>query len=179
MPDGHVDIKKPYVFELRAFDRDVPIVTASIECSDGWHGRLWVDLDGEFSLDHVFGKPGRYVFTVVASAGKLEPVTETFDAWINSTGLQLAIDPSPLPINVGETYFANGTLKGSRAGPWSGVVDYADGTGEQALAVAPDGRFKLEHCYTADGKYLLRVTLKNQAAEMVTDRPTCIVAPRR
>jgi hypothetical protein len=80
---------------------------------------------------------------------------------------------------VGDCYLANGNVNGSNAGPWSGFVDYDDGTGERALAVTPDGRFKLEHRYATARKYRVRVTLKNQAGEMVTDRPTCIVSARR
>ena len=179
MPDGHVDLKSPHVFELRAFDRDVQIVTATIKWEDGWLGRLWVGPDGEFSVDRDFDKPGHYKITLTAFTGNLEPVTAISDFWINSKGLRLAINPTPLRIQVGDTYLANGTLNGSNAGPWSGVVDYDDGSGEQELAVMHDGRFKLEHRYATAGKYLLRVTIKNQAGEMVTDRPTCIVsAPR-
>ena len=179
MPDGHVDLKSPHVFELRAFDRDVPIVTASIEWEDGWQGRLWVGPDGEFSVDRDFDKPGHHAITLTACAGSLEPVSEVSHFWINSTGLRLAINPTPLKIQVGERYLAKGTLNESNAGPWSGVVDYDDGSGEQALDVPPDGRFTLEHRYATVRKYLLRVTLKNQAGEMVTDRPTCIVSARR
>jgi hypothetical protein len=68
---------------------------------------------------------------------------------------------------------------GSSTGPWSGVVDYADGTGEQTLAVTPNGRFKLEHRYATAGKYVLRVTLTNNAGEIMTERPTCLVVRRR
>ena len=106
-------------------------------------------------------------------------MSEVSHVWINSTGLRLAINPTPLKIQVGELYFAKGILSGSNAGPWSGVVDYDDGSGEQALDVPPDGRFTLEHRYATVRKYLLRVTLRNQADEMVTDRPTCIVSVRR
>jgi hypothetical protein len=56
------------------------------------------------------------------------------------------------------------------------MADYADGSGEQTLVVAPDGGFKLQHRYATPGKYILRVTFKNPSGEMVTDRPVCIVA---
>jgi serine/threonine protein kinase len=177
-PDGHVDLKNRRVFELRASDRDYPIVTASVRWNDGSQSRLWVRPDGEFDVDRTFEKPGHYFCTVTACAGKLEPVSETFDVWINSRGSQLAIDPTPRRIRAGEIYHANGTLRGLNAGPWSGVVDYDDGSGEHALDVLPGGKIILEHRYMLAGKHVLRVTLENQAGEMVTERPTCIVLAR-
>jgi len=175
-PDGHRDCKSPYVFELRAFDREVPILTASLACSDGGSRRLWVGLDGEFSVDHVFDKPGQNTCTITARAGKLE-ASKSFDLWINSRGWRPVIDPNPLRIHLGETYRAEGKLSGAGSGPWSGVVDYADGSGKQALTVTPDGRVRLEHRYRTTGKHLLRVTIRDDAGDTVTDRPTCIVVP--
>jgi len=177
-PDGHLDIKSPYVFELRAFDRELPIVTASFECSDGASRRLWVSLDGEFSVDHVFDKAGHNTCTITARAGRRE-ASKSFDLWINSRGWRPVIDPNPRRIHLGETYRAEGKLSGAGAGPWSGVVDYADGSSEQALPVTPDGRVRLEHRYRTTGKHLLRVTISDEAGDTVTDRPTCIVVPPR
>jgi serine/threonine protein kinase len=173
--DGHIKNKGHYVFELRAFDRDYPIVTASMVCTDGRVGRLWVDQNGEFALDHFFDKPGHHVFSVTAFVGQIDQVSESFDVWVNSKNLGLTFDPKASRTQVGGAFSGRGILNGSLSGPWTGEVDYADGSGPQNLAVALDGRFILEHRYKMAGKYELRVTLKNRAGEMVTDRPNCIV----
>src|SRR5262249_31128576 len=41
LPDGHLESKSSHVFELRVFDREVPILTGSVRFSDGWSPPLW------------------------------------------------------------------------------------------------------------------------------------------
>jgi serine/threonine protein kinase len=76
LPDGHVNTKSPYVFELRAYNREVPILTGRVELNDGWSMPLWFDSDGVFSLDRVFDKPGDYRGTITVQAPPLEPVSK-------------------------------------------------------------------------------------------------------
>jgi hypothetical protein len=47
----------------------------------------------------------------------------------------------------------------SRPGIWRGTVDYGDGTEPQPLVLREDGSFDLEHRYTDDGEFIIRVTL--------------------
>jgi hypothetical protein len=74
MPDGHLDMMSPYVFELRAYDQVVPILTGTVEFNDG-RSRLWIDSDGVFWLDRVFDKLGAYEGRIEVSAGSLPPVS--------------------------------------------------------------------------------------------------------
>jgi serine/threonine protein kinase len=176
-PDGHLENKSPYVFELLAFDRAVPLVTASLVCSDGDFRRLWVGTDGEFSIDRVFTKAGRKTYLISARAGHGEAVARSFDLWVNTQGWALTLVTPESRILERETYRAAGQLSGAGPGPWSGAVDYADGSGAQPVPIGLEGRFRLEHRFRTTGKHIIRVTFVDAAGGSVTNRATCIVVP--
>jgi hypothetical protein len=88
LPDGHINRNSPYVFALRASDREVPIVTRTVRFNDGWSSGLWIDRDGIFSLDRVFDQPGDSWGTIEVSANSLEPVSKTLH--ISCTPARLA-----------------------------------------------------------------------------------------
>jgi hypothetical protein len=94
LPDGHINLKSPYVFEPRAYEREVPIVTGSVWFNDGWSRRLWIDTDGIFWLDRVFHQPGDYLCRIEVSANPLERVSKTLR--ISCTPARLALSgPKP------------------------------------------------------------------------------------
>jgi hypothetical protein len=78
LPDGHLDTKKPYVFKLRAFDRELPILTGTAVFSDGTVNRLWVDRDGEFLVERCFAAPGTYGCRITIGASGLATVSKSF-----------------------------------------------------------------------------------------------------
>ncbi len=78
IPDGHIGLKSLYVFDLRVYDRDVPIVTGTVRFNDGWSRRLWIDPDGLFEVERDFEKPGEYQGTIEVQADPLEPVSRRF-----------------------------------------------------------------------------------------------------
>ena len=47
-------------------------------------------------------------------------------------------------------------------GPWTGTVDYGDGSGEQPLVLNADKSFSLNHIYTDDGSYIARLKVADQ-----------------
>jgi hypothetical protein len=94
LPDGHIDKKSPYVFELRAYDREVPILTGTVQFSDTCNSRLWIASDGVFWLDRVFDKPGEYWGTIEVRASPLAAVSKTLH--IACTPARLALShPKP------------------------------------------------------------------------------------
>ena len=78
IPDGHIGLKSLYVFDLRVYDRDVPIMTATVRFNDGWSRQLWIDPDGLIEVERDFEKPGDYLGTIEVRADPLEPVSKTF-----------------------------------------------------------------------------------------------------
>jgi hypothetical protein len=175
--DGHVDLKSSHVFDLRVFNRAVPIVAATLSCGDGGSDRLWVDEHGEFTINCVFKKAGRTTCLITARAGNGDSAARAFDLWVNTRGWQATVEPTDSRIREQETYSAAGQLSGAGPGPWSGVVDYADGSAEQAVAIASNGRFRLEHRYRTAGKHVLRFTVFDDTGGAMTHHATCFVSP--
>jgi serine/threonine protein kinase len=176
VPDGHLETKTPHVFELCAFDRDVPIVTGIATFSDHESRPLWIDRDGLFSMQRPFRKPGYYWCDVTAGAAALGSKSRRFGIWINSTGWDVKIHPSKR-LQPGEHYRVSGQLVAPGAGPCSGVVDYGDGSREEALTIGRDATVRLDHRYNRADTYHPRVTIQDDAGHMATTFATCYVDP--
>jgi PKD domain len=62
----------------------------------------------------------------------------------------------------GTTYTGTGSLTDAPADrPWTGTVNYGDGTGTQSLAVSAVGTFNLAHLYSKAGMFTVTVTITN------------------
>jgi hypothetical protein len=71
-------LKSLHVFDLRVYDRDVPILTGTVRFDDGWRQRLRIDPDGLFRVERDFEKPGDYRGTIEVRANPLEAVSRAF-----------------------------------------------------------------------------------------------------
>ena len=178
LSDGRLELKTPHVFELRTYDRAIPIVTATLRFNDGWSRQLWIRDDGTFELVRKFGEPGRHTGTITATAAKIPSLSRTFDMWVNSTGWVVNVVPTLKQFQNGEPFRANGRLVAVGPAHLSGMVDYVDGSGERELIVGLDGSFVLHHLYRTAGKYFPRVTIKDKAGHMATAFANCNVVPR-
>ena len=74
----HLALKSLYVFDLRVYDQDMPILTGTVRFDDGWDRRLWIDPDGLFEIEGDFEKTGDYWGTIEVPADSLEPVSGGF-----------------------------------------------------------------------------------------------------
>lgn len=61
------------------------------------------------------------------------------------------------------TYTASGSFSDAGAGPWSGIVNYGDGTGNLPLTLASNKTFNLSHQYLDNGNYTVTVTVTGGA----------------
>ncbi len=173
LADGHLDLKTPHVFELRAYDRAVPIATAAVQFNGCRSEQLWISEDGSFDVKRKFSEPGKYTGTITALAAKIPSLSRTFEVWVNSSGWDLDVSPTRNQFGDGEPFQAHGRLVAVGLGRLSGAVDFGDGSGEQELAVEPDGSFRLHHLYRAPSKYFPRVTIRDEAGHMATGYPIC------
>jgi hypothetical protein len=178
LPDGHANLKTPYVFELKAYDREVPIVTGTARFSDGWLHPLWISEDGTYELERRFFSPGKCVGTISVRAGRIAPISKSFALWINTPGWNVQINPMASQIQEMDRYQADGRLVADSAGLLPGIVDYGDGSSEQVLVMKPDAGFRLDHDYRTAGRFRVRVTIRDGAGHMATALPICVVAPR-
>jgi hypothetical protein len=170
--------KKPYVFHLRAYDREVPILTAEATFSDGGSQSLWIENDGMFPIQRDFSKAGLYTITITVHAGALPPASKSYQIAVNTKGYDLTVTRHETVVRQGKRYQASGRLSDARGAP-QGEVDYGDGGVPEQLLCAPDGTFHLDHLYRAPGKYFLRVTIHDSAGRWTTAIPTCVVSSEK
>jgi serine/threonine protein kinase len=178
LADGHLELKSPYVFEMRVYDHEVPIVTGTVRFNDGNSWGLWPKEDGSFTVERRFLKVGRYEGEITFGASRIRRASKNFDVWINSPGWGISTNLAPKQIQEQERFSAEGHLIGGYTRPLSAVVDYGDKSGETALAMSADGSFRLDHIYRAARRYAPRVTIGDRAGHMVTEILTCVVVPR-
>jgi hypothetical protein len=67
---------------------------------------------------------------------------------------------SSASVDQGQTLNLNGAFISTGSGPWSGLVDYGDGTPVQTLALAADNTFHLAHAYRTAGDYQAVVRIR-------------------
>jgi len=176
--DSHLEVKTPNVFELRAYDREVPIVIGMVRFNDGWSKQFGIREDGSFEFIRKFSQPGKYTGTIVLTAAKVQPMSRTFDVWVNSTGWEVKLTPFRTEIHQGKLFQAGGKLAANNPSRLSGIVDYGDGAGEQELIVEPNASFRLEHLYREAGRYSPRVTIRDEAGHLASGLSICDIAAR-
>jgi serine/threonine protein kinase len=175
---SNLEINSPRVFDLIAFDREVPMIAARLNFSDGWYQSVWIGSDGFFDINRIFDRPGLYTGTVAAEAMSIGKRTKSFELWINSPKGKIDVSDRESIIEPQQPYAVCGVLTGGGIGPWEGEVDYGDGSGRQSLPVAANATFQLDHQYQSLGTYHPRITIKNQAGDMWTDFPRCHVSSK-
>jgi lysophospholipase L1-like esterase len=88
---------------------------------------------------------GDWAFARLQAATQTGPVVNAF---------------SGATINEGGTYTANGSFTDTGStGPWTGTVNYGDGSGSQSLTLNADKTFNLSHVYADNGGYTVTVTV--------------------
>jgi hypothetical protein len=177
LADGHLNVKSPYVFELRAYDREVPIVTGTVRF-DGTSWALWPREDGSFTVERSFANVGSYEGEITFRTAKIETAPKVFQVWVNTPGWSISIKPVVYEIRERERILAQGRLIADHVGALSGVVDYDDSSGYATLKIGVDGAFRLEHAYATARRYAPRVTIQDQDGHMATEILTCVVLAR-
>ena len=93
LADGHLEVKSPYVFGMRTYDREVPIVTGTVRFDDGNSWSLWPKEDGSFTVEHFFSKVGRSQGEITFETSRIKKTSKLFDVWINSPDWSISIKP--------------------------------------------------------------------------------------
>ncbi|MCK6550511.1 PKD domain-containing protein [Myxococcota bacterium] len=162
--------------------------TATVDFGDGAGPEpLTIAADRSFHFTHVYPDDGRYTLrvTVTDDSGAVgedvsEIVVDNFVPVV-SAGPSAALDE-------GQTFASSGSFVDTGADTWSATVDYGDGSGPEALALADDGTFALLHHYAFPGEFLVTVVVtdddggRGTGTALVTVRnvapmPLIVVAP--
>lgn len=155
---------------LRNPDRDTQAV---ITLGKPLHGKVWA----EGQLIHYIPNSdfvGTDTFTYTLTDGDLQSlpgqITIVVLSLINIGGDAKVKQDDP---------FTRTAVISSSAGvpPWTGKVDYGDGTLTQTLKVNPDGTFGLTHTYTKSGVFTVTVTLKDGVGKVTVKKFQVTVEP--
>ena len=71
--------------------------------------------------------------------------------------------PPSVALDVGGRLQASGSFVDSDSSLWTATVDYADGSGVQALTLKPDRAFDLDHVFATVGTFNVRVTITDNS----------------
>jgi PKD repeat protein len=99
-----------------------------------------------------------YVLTVDDSRGHVVSAAAT----LTVTDAAPVIAPlANAVLTEGSTYTAAGSFSDPGTNTWTATVDYGDGSGSQALTLAADKTFSLDHKYATAGIYTVSVTVSD------------------
>jgi PKD repeat protein len=134
--------------------------TATVDYGDGAGARP-LPLHGQaFALAHTYPDNGTYAVTVTITDGHGVVGSAAFVVVVAEVAPVVQLGPD-LTVGQGEPFAGAGSFTDPGADTWTAMVDYGDGTGPQALALAPDRTFALGHTYAAPGTYAVAVAIED------------------
>ena len=131
--------------------------TATVDWGDGSPSEpVALDSKNRYELQHLYADNGLYTVTVTAINSEGTAGTGT---------VLLTVNNVPPIVDVGENVTADAGVAFERAGTvvdpgadeLTATVDYGDGGGKQALAIAADGTVTLSHTWTVEGYFPVAV----------------------
>ena len=108
---------------------------------------------------HTYQRAGTYTVTLTVTDAANLTGTKTSTVVIANIAPEIAAF-SGATLLQGESYAASGTFGDADPDSWTATVDYGDGSGSQALALAGK-QFSLGHRYTAAGTHTVKVTVSD------------------
>lgn len=83
---------------------------------------------------------------------------------------------SDATIDEGSAFTRSGSFSDPGADTWTATVNYGDGSGVQALTLAPDKSFSLSHVYADNGTYTVTVVVTDDDSDSGSDTIVVTVA---
>ena len=143
-----------------------------------------IDLDRLFSQDSSNRPGGVYTGSISVTDELGATGTTTFSVLVHNIAPQFDLGPS-LRINPGTEFVLNVPFTDPGAdSPWTGLVDYGDGSGPQAIEVDSNGKtFGLRHVFNTPGVYIVDATIfdddasGNDKVTIYVNAPPVVTAP--
>jgi RHS repeat-associated protein len=116
-------------------------------------------------------------FTVVATATDTLTHSNTRQTTFSAvTNLAPVVHAGPdASARKGQAFTGSGSFTDPGADTWTATVNYGDGSGVQALALAPDKTFQLNHVYTTFGAFTVTVAIHDGADTGTDTRQVTVV----
>ncbi len=156
-----VEVGQTVAIHVAAFDEDgIATLTATVNGAD-----LPLTAGG---ASYVPAAPGLYTVAATATDTLANSGTRqtTFRAVTNIVPVVHA-GPDATALK-GQAFTGSGSFTDPGTNTWTGTVDYGDGSGVQALALATDKTFQLSHAYTTFGVFTVTVAV-NDGTDTGTD----------
>ncbi|MFI5377669.1 MAG: right-handed parallel beta-helix repeat-containing protein [Tepidisphaerales bacterium] len=138
-------------------------LTATVNYGDGGAMiPLTLNADKSFLLAHTYEENGLYAVTVSGTSSNNGSAAGSFKVTVNNVATAVAL-PVSLRMSLGTPLATTGSF--TDPGPndtWTATVNYADGSGPQALALNADKTFILNKTYPTPGTYPVTVTITDK-----------------
>jgi PKD repeat protein len=124
---------------------------------------------------HTYAQDGAYTVTLVVTDDHgLSDTVSTTATVVNVAPMVAAFAGATLL--PGETYLAAGSFTDPGADAWSATVDYGDGSGENALALAGT-TFMLSHVYEQAGTFTVKVSIADDHVTSTGSQTVTVLTP--
>jgi hypothetical protein len=129
--------------------------TATVDYGDG-SGSQALTLTGKtFSLSHTYADSGVYTVTVTVRDNHASTGSDTCTATVSNVAPTVDAGAGGT-VAEGSTFTGSGRFTDPGADDWTAIVNYGDGSGDQALTLTGK-TFNLSHTYASDGEYTFTV----------------------
>ena len=175
-PDGSINEGASFASGGSFADPDNDVWTATVDYGDGSGPQaLALNVDKTFVLSHVYADNGTFVVTVSVADDAGDSGTDT--ATVTVANVDPSVDAGPdQTIVEGDTFTGGGSFVDPGDDTWTATVDYGEGAGPEALALATDRTFALSNDYQAAGTYTVTVTVTDDDGGAGLDSLTVTVA---
>jgi subtilisin family serine protease len=152
--------------------------TGSVDYGDGSGAQAFTCTSARtFTLSHVYGNEGAYPVQVTITDNSGASASHSFQ--VNVANVAPAVEAGPAAVaRRGAAFSGSGSFVDPGSDSWTATVDYGDGSGLQALALAGK-TFALSHTYADIGDYTVTVTVSDGKDTSSDTREVAVLATTR
>lgn len=150
-------------------------VTLTVDYGEGAGATaLTANVDGTFTLSHLYATPGNFAVTVVATDDDGGTSQVTFTVTVSDPA-PIVSAGGPANVNEGAIFAQQASFTDPTGGPWMAMVDYGDGN-PQPATIGAGNVIDLSHVYPDDGTFTVVVTVSETNGNVSSDTAVVTVS---
>lgn len=135
--------------------------SATVNYGDGGGNQsLALNADKTFNLSHAYADNGVYTVTVTVVDDDGGSDSKSFVVTVNNVAPSVAFTGPTSGVR-GQTLSFAGNFADAGADAWSAVVNFGDGSGNQAVPLNADKTFNFNKLYSTTGNYMITVAVQD------------------